>query len=469
MKTKFNIYAVAIAALIFGGCSSSMQLSRAPGQSTDDVYYTAGANEQVAAQPAENTPLKRGSDSELGLAELEKKYGEILANDTTGNVDTVIYKSQSKENPYERVLSDSYQESYERRLRGRYNGYYGIGGVYSDDYWYASAYDPTFYNVIVMGSDIWVEPWYISSMFGWPNYGFGFGYSWPYSGFGYSPWGYGYASWNWGYPYSPFYYHGGYWGMNSYAWGYNNGYWDGYYWGNNYNNNYYQHGNYGIRPNVGGPVVAGGTRPGGSTTAGINDTHRQLGDRQVVLSNNTQDPTVISSRPNKANNSQEITRKPNVVTRPSRESLNINPTRIVTNNREITRTEPTRQSYNPSYTKPKPANSSEFNRPIGGTYPASESVRIEGGNSRKPKIEAPRGSRTPQSGRTYSPPSGSSNTPSGLGNSRSNSGGRTSRGSGSSSSSGSSVSSGSSSSGSSSSGSRSSSGGSSSSSSGRKR
>lgn len=457
MKTNFKIYAAVLAALVFGGCSSSMQLSRGPSQSTDDLYYTPGTSEQATSESSTNSPEKRASKSQVDLAELEKKYGEILASDTTGSVDTVIYKSSSSENPYERVLSDSYQESYERRLRGRSSGYSSIGAMYSDDYWYASSYDPALYNIIVMGSEIWVEPWYISSMFGWHNYN-GFGYTWPYWGWGYRPWGYGYASWYWGYPYNPYYY-GGYWGWNSYAWGYNNGYWDGYYWNNYYENSTYQHGNYGLRPNDGGAVVAGGTRPGGTSAAGISSTQRQLGEKQIVLSNNAQDP-VVSTRPSKANLSQENTRKPNVVNRPSRESLNINPTRIVTNNREITRVEPTRQLYNPSYTKPKPANSNEFNRPTRGSYPASESVKGDGGNSRQPKIAAPqRGGRSSQPERTYSPPartSPPSSTSSGRTNSGSGSGSRISSGS---SSGGSRVSSGGSSSGTSSSSSGSSSSG----------
>lgn len=419
MKTKIQIIAIALAGLILGGCSSSLQLSKSTGQSADDVYYTPGQKAASSSdQLAENSSLKRNSNSNIDLDDLEKKYASILASDTTGKIDTVIYKAKGNENPYERVLSDSYQESYERRLRGRHSGYYGFSGaIYNyDDYWYASSYDPAFYNVIVMGSEIWVEPWHISAMFGWPGYrSYGYGYSWPYWGWGYNPWAYGY---------------GGYWGYNSYAWGYNSGFWNGYYWGNYYgnnnyynnnNNNNYYHGSYGSRPNTNGAVVAGSRPNATGATAGLNDRQRDLSDRQVVLTN--QDPVPATQKPvREIAGSQDGIRKPAVVTRPTRESLNINPTRVVTDNRVYTRTEPTRESYNPSYTKPKPANTNEFNRPT-RNYPAAETVK--GGDPNRQPAAAPQRGTQPE--RTYSPPprtSTPSSTPNRDAGSKNNSGSR---------------------------------------------
>jgi hypothetical protein len=454
MKTKIQIIAIALAGGVLWGCSSSLQMSRSSGSKTDDIYYAPGQKTEVKTdQVAENTSLKRNSSADLNLSDLEKKYADILAKDTTGKVDTVVYKAENKENHYEKVLSNSYQESYERRLRAQQDGYFGLGGGFNNynDYWYASAYDPSFYNVIVVGSSVWVEPYYISAMFGWPSYGF-YGYNnWPYYGY-YRPWGFG-LGFNYGYPYYGYGW-GGYWGWNSYAWGYNSGFWNGYYWGNyygnNYNDNVYYHGSYGSRPNSNGAVVAG-SRPTVGAVAGINDRQRDMADKQVVLS--TQEPVTAVQRPVRETNGNDEARKPNTLTRPSRESLNINPTRIVDQNRQYTRTEPTRESYNPSYTKPKPANSNEFNRPARTNYPQTDAVKGSE-SSRQPAIATPQRGGSTRPERTYNPPPrtaapvGTSNRESGSrndggsrvspSNSGSSSSGSSSRGSSGSSSSGSS-------------------------------
>ena len=98
---------------------------------------------------------------------------------------------------------------------------------------YLSAYDPAFYNVMVMGDEVWVEPKYISSMFGdWGsssrlnvninlNYGWGGYYPWRYWGSPYDSW----YTWGW----NPYWGWDYYWGWNHYYWwpGYwSSGYWD---------------------------------------------------------------------------------------------------------------------------------------------------------------------------------------------------------------------------------------------------
>lgn len=123
MKTKMKIFAMALAAILMGACSSSMQMSRSSSYQGDDLYYNPSSSYSV--KTAEESSSKN-SPSSLKLADLEKKYQEILANDTIGEIDTVIYKADKYQNPYDRVLSDSYQESYERRLRGRQNPYYRV-------------------------------------------------------------------------------------------------------------------------------------------------------------------------------------------------------------------------------------------------------------------------------------------------------------------------------------------------------
>ena len=140
-------------------------------------------------------------------------------------------------NPYEDVLADTYESAYARRLRGfesptyrMPSSYYNL--CYSGEFTYLTAYDPAFYNIMVSGDEVWVEPKYITSMFGtWgatPYYGnwyYGWDYYWPYR---YGWWGWGYpsfaiGSWGWSfgfYPwYNPWYRYGWYdpwWGP---AWG----------------------------------------------------------------------------------------------------------------------------------------------------------------------------------------------------------------------------------------------------------
>ena len=393
MKTKLKLFTIALLAVTMGSCSTSMQMSKTNTFRGDDLYFNPSESYST-----ENTQ-KSSSNSDLKIEDLERKYQNILASDTTGSIDTLVYKSEESGNPYDRILSTSYQDSYERRLKGRSNPSYGLNDwttQYSDDYWYASAYDPAYYNIIVMGGDVWVEPYYISSMFGWPRYSsFGYwGSSWgrPYSyGFGMS-WNYGYPYGYWGYsnPYSSWYSP-----WNSYGWGYNNGYWNGYY-GSNWNNQPNAiNSHYGRRPSQG--TVNYGNRPayGDNGINGLNsvnqDRRRDLSDKQVVLGNTQgREPRPegreISTRPIAAQNpnrinttrpvSQDPTRKEvrepirdnNNIAGPARESKPINPTRVSGENRESGRT------YNPTYSRPNPANSSDFNRPT-RSYPTTETAR----------------------------------------------------------------------------------------------
>ncbi|MDX9847827.1 MAG: hypothetical protein RBT74_12665 [Tenuifilaceae bacterium] len=419
MKTTLKIIAFAFSAALLGACSTSMQMSKTSSYQSDDLYY----NPNATYTASEQSPDKQASTNQK-FAELEKKYMEILANDTTGSVDTVIYRNTEKTNPWERVLSDSYQDSYERRLRGYSNPRYGFNDWsyrYSDDYWYASGYDPAFYNIVVMGSDVWVEPRYISAMFGWPYsrrniyynpwygssyWGMGFGYYNPYS-----VWSYG----NW---YSPW---------NSYTWGYNAGYYHG-------TNPPSANNHFGRRP---GGVVNYGNLPSNSNySAGINDRMRDMSNRQVTLqganeaTNRVRTPEeyttenrpsrgegangVISSRPSRQDpqNREAVTRpgrvegvvEPvrdrdnNIVSRPSRESLNVNPTRVNPNT-ESNVSRPNRE-HNPSYTRPNTGSSNEFNRPTRG-YPSTEAVR----GVNKPSDATTSPTRSPMGpSREYNPP-----------------------------------------------------------------
>jgi uncharacterized membrane protein YgcG len=420
MKTTMKILAIALTLFVVGACSSSMQMSRSSKQSGDGIYYNPSVSYSVKSSQGDVS-------SNAKLAELEKRYTQILSNDTLGDVDTVVYKSSSA-NPYERVLSDSYQESYERRLRGKENPYYGFSSgsaYYSDDYWYASAYDPAYYNIIIMGNNVWVEPYYVSSMFGWP-YHHSYYYSWGYSPYYYrhNPWRYHFAfHWGYGYPYN-------YWGYNSwyspyhpyspwnnYAWGYNAGYWDGYYGGNQASSANYH---YGRRPGSGN-VTYGNRHSTDNSNATIGQRQREFAEKQVTFQDNTnaargentiQSPgfeqgnrmTRVPQEVTRDNNTtqpqqpvvREPVREPVVLTRPARESGNAEKGNQGTRNPE-----PTSRDHSPSYTRPNPGNSNEFNRPP-RNYPATEAVRT-GGNDQKQVAEPTR--TTPrQSDRSYNPP-----------------------------------------------------------------
>lgn len=129
-------------------------------------------------------------------------------------------------NGYNAVLADSYESAYARRLHGFSSPTYRMPSSYyswrySDAFHYASAYDPAFYNVVVSGDMVWVEPKYITSMFGsWgatviPSYGWYYGWNDPFyywnSSYRYG-WYYGWGwnspyYWGWGYPYYPYHHH----------------------------------------------------------------------------------------------------------------------------------------------------------------------------------------------------------------------------------------------------------------------
>jgi hypothetical protein len=109
-----------------------------------------------------------------------------------------------------------YEDSYERRLRGFKSSNYRLPSSsvmlsYSDISWYTKIYDPAFYNIVISGSSVWVEPKYVTAMFG----------NWGASVVIGSSWGSPY--WNhWSsYCYNPWHYSSYWWTPNYYYWGYN--------------------------------------------------------------------------------------------------------------------------------------------------------------------------------------------------------------------------------------------------------
>jgi len=189
MKTK--IYIVFALSIILASCTSLQQTSV-----NDDLYFspkdevvaTNDVNVVIASEKAKYTKSDNIYDDQIN---------EILADESIENIDTVIYEDTLYENSYYDIVVRDRDDAYQRRLEGFENPYYGMnyGAVYlSDAYWYASSYDPYFYNIIIMGDQVWVEPRWMTSSFGY----------WPRNSF-YSPYYYPYYSSFYGY-YDPFYY-----------------------------------------------------------------------------------------------------------------------------------------------------------------------------------------------------------------------------------------------------------------------
>ena len=149
-------------ALLGVSCGTS---SRLGGSSAgDDIYYnpTQDAQEQVAsASNGKRVPL-------------DKSYNDLINETNNALADTIYVASESDStgNPYQDVLADSYEKAKRNRELGYKDPWYGMpsSAAYSQNLWYATAYDPAFYNIIVMGNTVWAEPKYISSMFGYPYY-----------------------------------------------------------------------------------------------------------------------------------------------------------------------------------------------------------------------------------------------------------------------------------------------------------
>lgn len=206
------------AAALMTGCASAFKSS----SFSDDLYTIHDKTEIAQRQKAEAELAK--AQAEARQAQWEAKIAEARAN-AVASGDYTVYEASV--NPYDAVLADTYESAYARRLYGFESPSYRMPSSYymlryNDAFQYASAYDPAFYNVMVSGDQVWVEPKYITSMFGtWgasvavPSYGWYNGWVSPYN---YAWWGYPHFSWydwNWGMYYDPWWGFGFGWG-----WGY---------------------------------------------------------------------------------------------------------------------------------------------------------------------------------------------------------------------------------------------------------
>lgn len=285
LKNQFGLIAAAGLLVVLSGCSSTQYAGS--GRVYDDLYGYHNREAIARAEAAEREQARLAAEAAAKAAAERDVY---LKN--TGN-------------PYEDILADTYDDAYARRLRGFESPSYRMPSSYynyrySDASFYASAYDPAFYNVIVMGDEVWVEPKYISSMFGtWGSPRVNFNFGWGYSPYWNSSWYWGWNNpywdyyWGWNYPYSG-------WGWN---WGWNwgryphNNWWNGGHWGAG---NWNRPGS-GNRPSVttrptyrtsGGSVSPSSTTNRGSgTSSGSGTTYRNRTDR----------PTVTPSRSSSSN------------------------------------------------------------------------------------------------------------------------------------------------------------------------
>lgn len=257
MRLFKRLFILSLVAWVATACSTGFYSSS--GNGYDDLYAThdrvAIANRQKAEAEARKAEAEaRQAEYAAQLAELQAMVAEAeMKSSTRTDKDGVIIVDEGAS--YNRYIADDYESAYARRLLGFRSSSYRMPSSYYDLRYgtashYVTAYDPSFYNVMVSGSQVWVEPKYITSMFGtWgavnvtmavnsPWYfGFGTGF---YDPWYYSSWGfprYSWYDWNWNVCY-------GYGGMNLW-WG-----WGGMYrpWHYNHYPHYYYH-----HHHIGGP------------------------------------------------------------------------------------------------------------------------------------------------------------------------------------------------------------------------
>lgn len=232
---------------ILGGCTAMMESSS---YGTSDLYITDNRI-KVAEE------VKARAEAERAEAEARRAMWEARLAEAE-------YYAATGEN-YNSILANDYESAYARRLYGFSSPTYRLPSSYynlatSDAMRYASAYDPAFYNIMLSGDQVWVEPKYVTSMFGsWGATNVTFGI---YA----SPWAFG-----WGVHSYPFYYT--MWGYPHYSWydwNWNMCY-NPYHWGcyPGYYHPHYGHPHHGYNPHP--PHYRPSHKPGGS--------HSGAGDR----------------------------------------------------------------------------------------------------------------------------------------------------------------------------------------------
>ena len=225
MRRSLYFVAVAAIALMLHSCTT-MYNSSSYGYGD---LYTTNNRAEVANQLKAKAEIER-AEAEARQAQWQAMQAEAAAD----RAEAEYYASLNSEPSFSSVLVTDYESAYARRLYGFQSPTYRLPASYYDlmtssAYFYATAYDPAFYNVMVSGNQVWVEPKYVTSMFGtWGATNITFGiyaspwnYGWCYGvdPFYYSWWGYPHYSWydwNWNLCYNPFHYDWYYWGYDPY-------------------------------------------------------------------------------------------------------------------------------------------------------------------------------------------------------------------------------------------------------------
>ena len=213
MKTTHILAGALLLAACAAGCSPTRYAST--GSAYDDLYATH--DRTAISQRKQAEAESRRARAEAAQAEWEARMAEARAR----AAEEEYYDNAAD------IVADSYESAYARRMRGfrsaEYrmpSNYYALRYENSGAFMFASAYDPAFYNIMVSGDQVWVEPKYITSMFGsWgatPYYG-GWYFGWNHPSFGW-----GYPSFGWGYPHHPWWgwnWSIGYWPWHDHWWG----------------------------------------------------------------------------------------------------------------------------------------------------------------------------------------------------------------------------------------------------------
>lgn len=258
MKILLPVLSLLVVAML-SGCTAMMESSS---YGSSDLYVTDNRIKVAEA-------LKAQAEAERAEAEARKAMWEARLAEAN-------YYAATEEN-YSSIVADDYESAYARRLRGFQSPTYRLPSSYynlstSNAMRYATAYDPAFYNIMVSGDQVWVEPKYVTSMFGsWGATNVSFGI---YA----SPWVFG-----WGISYSPFFHT--WWGYPQYSWYdwnwnmcYNPYHW-GYYPGYHHHHYYPHHGHHPYPPHY---------RPGPSQRpGGGNMSHTAHSDRRHSASRYT--------------------------------------------------------------------------------------------------------------------------------------------------------------------------------------
>ena len=232
MKRLQIFLLTAAVAVVASGCTSAYFSSAG---AYDDLYATHDVQAIAERQKAEAEVRKAEAEAakaeaealiaqrKAEAAEYEAKIAAINAalqadNSSirvTSTTDGLLITDDNVPTLETSYVADTYESAYARRLKGFTSPSYRMPSSYfnlrySSANSIVTAYDPALYNIMVSGDEVWVEPKYITSMFGtWGAINATIAFS--------SPWYYGWRSWG---TYDPWYYRSfrSCWGFPRYSW-----------------------------------------------------------------------------------------------------------------------------------------------------------------------------------------------------------------------------------------------------------